>query len=160
MAGRQNEIGLRLRREWPYFRQSSFTIRALSSNELRSEAATGSRLQISAARVRSPFSTRISGSGPPSRLERSVDHGSKDYVFGSGNVFEDLGHPRPAEALAKAELAPKIAALIAKRRLTQAAAAELIQIDQPKGIGGCRSSRSPLRSPWFTFTSSWLRGEW
>jgi hypothetical protein len=30
----------------------------------------------------------------------------KDYIIvGSGNVFEDLGHPRPAEALAKAELA-------------------------------------------------------
>jgi hypothetical protein len=32
----------------------------------------------------------------------------KDYIVGSGNVFEDLGHPRPAEALAKAELARKI----------------------------------------------------
>ena len=56
----------------------------------------------------------------------------KDYIVGSGNVFEDLGHPRPAEALAKAELARKIAALIAKRGLTQAAAAELLKIDQPK----------------------------
>ena len=56
----------------------------------------------------------------------------KDYVVGTGNVFEDLGHPRPAEALAKAELARKIGALIGKRRLTQAAAAEVLQIDQPK----------------------------
>ncbi len=56
----------------------------------------------------------------------------KDYIVGSGNVFEDLGHPRPAEALAKAELARKIAAVIAKRRLTQAAAAELLNLDQPK----------------------------
>jgi predicted XRE-type DNA-binding protein len=56
----------------------------------------------------------------------------KDYIVGSGNVFEDLGHPRPAEALAKAELARKIAEAIAKRRLTQAAAAELLNIDQPK----------------------------
>lgn len=32
----------------------------------------------------------------------------KDYIVGSGNVFEDIGHPRPAEALAKAELARKI----------------------------------------------------
>lgn len=51
---------------------------------------------------------------------------------GSGNVFEDLGHPRPAEALAKAELARKIAEVIAKRRLTQAAAAALLNLDQPK----------------------------
>ena len=56
----------------------------------------------------------------------------KDYIVGSGNVFEDLGHPRPAEALAKAELARKISGLIAKRGLTQAAAAELLQVDQPK----------------------------
>ena len=47
-------------------------------------------------------------------------------------MFEDLGHPRPAEALAKAELARKIAELIVKRRLTQAAAAELLNVDQPK----------------------------
>src|SRR5687768_3548916 len=56
----------------------------------------------------------------------------KDYIVGSGNVFKDLGHPRPAEALAKAELARKIAELIAKRRLTQAAAAKLLNVDQPK----------------------------
>ena len=56
----------------------------------------------------------------------------KDYIVGSGNVFEDLGHPRPAEALAKAELARKIAEAIAKRRLTQTSAAELLNLDQPK----------------------------
>ncbi len=56
----------------------------------------------------------------------------KDYIVGSGNVFEDLGQARPAEALAKAELARKITELITKRRLTQAAAAELLNVDQPK----------------------------
>ena len=56
----------------------------------------------------------------------------RDYVVGTGNVFEDLGHRRPAEALAKAELARKIAELIARRRLTQAEAAELLNVDQPK----------------------------
>jgi predicted XRE-type DNA-binding protein len=56
----------------------------------------------------------------------------KDYIVGSGNVFEDLGYPRPAEALAKAELARKIAEVIAKRHLTQAAAAKLLNLDQPK----------------------------
>jgi predicted XRE-type DNA-binding protein len=39
---------------------------------------------------------------------------------------------RPAEALAKAELARKIGTLITKRGLTQAAAAELLKVDQPK----------------------------
>ena len=56
----------------------------------------------------------------------------KDYIVGSGNVFEDLGHARPAEALAKAELARKIGSLIAKQGLTQAAAADVLKIDQPK----------------------------
>lgn len=56
----------------------------------------------------------------------------KAYIVGSGNVFEDLGRPRPAEALAKAELARKIEGLIAKRGLTQAAAADVLKIDQPK----------------------------
>ncbi|CAN5738303.1 XRE family transcriptional regulator [soil metagenome] len=56
----------------------------------------------------------------------------KDYIVGSGNVFEDLGHPRSAEALAKAELARKISEQLTKRRLTQAAAAELLNVDQPK----------------------------
>jgi predicted XRE-type DNA-binding protein len=54
------------------------------------------------------------------------------YVIGSGNVFADLGHPRPAEAMAKAELARKVGAIIGRRGLTQAAAAKLLKIDQPK----------------------------
>lgn len=56
----------------------------------------------------------------------------RDYVIGSGNVFADLGVPNPEEALAKAELASKIANLIRDRRLTQAKAAKLLGIDQPK----------------------------
>ena len=56
----------------------------------------------------------------------------KGYIVGSGNLFEDLGHQRPAEALAKAELARKIGMLIAKRGLTQTSAADLLKIDQPK----------------------------
>ena len=42
----------------------------------------------------------------------------RGYVVGSSNVFADLGHPRPAEALAKAELARKIGAIIERRGLT------------------------------------------
>ena len=56
----------------------------------------------------------------------------KAYVVGSGNVFADVGHPRPAEALAKAELARKIGAIIENRGLTQAAAAAVLELDQPK----------------------------
>ncbi len=51
---------------------------------------------------------------------------------GSGNVFADLGLPDPDERLTKAELAMRIAAAIRSRRLTQARAAALFGIDQPK----------------------------
>jgi predicted XRE-type DNA-binding protein len=56
----------------------------------------------------------------------------KTYVVGSSNVFADLGHPRPAEALAKAELARKIGAIIERRGLTQGEAAAILDVDQPK----------------------------
>jgi predicted XRE-type DNA-binding protein len=55
-----------------------------------------------------------------------------DYTVSSGNVFADLGLPNPEELLAKAELAHKITVLIRKRGLTQAEAAKLLGVDQPK----------------------------
>ena len=56
----------------------------------------------------------------------------KDYVVGSANVFADLGYPRPEEAAAKAELAHKITKIIERRKLTQAEAANVLEVDQPK----------------------------
>ncbi|HLE36102.1 MAG TPA: helix-turn-helix transcriptional regulator [Candidatus Acidoferrales bacterium] len=56
----------------------------------------------------------------------------RDHISSSGNVFADLGLPRAEEALAKAELAQKIYAIIQQRRLTQAQAAEILGVDQPK----------------------------
>ena len=50
----------------------------------------------------------------------------------SGNVFADLGLPDAEEALLKSRLAQRIAALIETRRLTQAKAAAVLGIDQPK----------------------------
>jgi predicted XRE-type DNA-binding protein len=50
----------------------------------------------------------------------------------SGNVFADLGVTEPEEALAKAELARRISAIIKQRHLTQQQAADLLGIDQPK----------------------------
>ena len=47
-------------------------------------------------------------------------------------MFADLGLPHPDLALAKAELVRRIRDLIAGRKLTQAKAAELLGIDQPK----------------------------
>lgn len=51
---------------------------------------------------------------------------------GSGNVFTDIGLPNPEERLAKADLAIRIGTAIRARRLTQARAARLLKIDQPK----------------------------
>jgi predicted XRE-type DNA-binding protein len=48
----------------------------------------------------------------------------------SGNVFEDLSVPESAEALAKAEIAARIAATIEKRGLTQVKAASLLDASQ------------------------------
>src|SRR5260221_687952 len=50
----------------------------------------------------------------------------------SGNVFADLDVPHAEEALAKAELVGRICASIAERKLSQAKAAVLLGIDQPK----------------------------
>lgn len=57
----------------------------------------------------------------------------KDLVHrSSGNVFADLGLPDAEEYLAKSELAVQIFKLIKQRRLTQAAAAKILGINQPK----------------------------
>ena len=50
----------------------------------------------------------------------------------SGNVFADLGLPEPEEELTKAQLASQLRQALRRRRLTQAQAAELMGIDQPK----------------------------
>ncbi len=50
----------------------------------------------------------------------------------SGNVFADIGLDAPEERLAKSDLALKIAQIINKRHLSQAQAAELLGITQPK----------------------------
>lgn len=55
-----------------------------------------------------------------------------EITSSSGNVFADLGLPNPDEMLVKAELARKISNAITTRHITQAEAAELLGIDQPK----------------------------
>ncbi len=73
-------------------------------------------------------------SGPSSRSGRSRTTPDEPHHIdrGSGNVFADLGLPNPDIALAKAELVQRIRDLIAERKLTQAKAAELLGLDQPK----------------------------
>jgi predicted XRE-type DNA-binding protein len=50
----------------------------------------------------------------------------------SGNVFADIGLPKPEKYLAKAELASQINSIIDKRGLKQIKAAKILGIDQPK----------------------------
>ena len=59
---------------------------------------------------------------------------------GSGNVFADLGLPNPEERLAKAGLASEIERIIRERGLSQANAAKVLGIDQPK-ISALRNGR-------------------
>lgn len=53
-------------------------------------------------------------------------------TVGSGNVFRDLGLKNPEELLAKAKLATRIVQILEERQLTQAQAAKLLGVDQPK----------------------------
>lgn len=52
-------------------------------------------------------------------------------TVGSGNVFADLDFANPEEELLKAKLVREIRAIINRRRLTQAEAAELLGLKQP-----------------------------
>ena len=67
--------------------------------------------------------------GRPSKTKKIANH---DVHEGSGNVFADLAIPHADQLLAKAQLAQRIANLLAYRKLTQAKAAKLLGIDQPK----------------------------
>ena len=53
-------------------------------------------------------------------------------IESSGNVFADMGLPEAEEELTKAQLASHIRQVIKRQRLTQAAAASVMGIDQPK----------------------------
>jgi predicted XRE-type DNA-binding protein len=57
-------------------------------------------------------------------------YGTSVVREGSGNVFADLKVTDSEEALAKAEIAARIASFIERRRLTQARAATLLGVDQ------------------------------
>ncbi|CAA6604025.1 putative conserved small protein [Rhodospirillaceae bacterium LM-1] len=55
-----------------------------------------------------------------------------DFEESSGNVFADIGLSNPEEAMTKAQLAMQIIDIINRRKLSQAEAAALLGIDQPK----------------------------
>src|ERR1700730_7344818 len=51
---------------------------------------------------------------------------------GTGNVFADLGYPDAAERQAKLRLAYALNQVLAERKLTQAEAAKVLGVTQPK----------------------------
>lgn len=57
---------------------------------------------------------------------------SVEISRGSKNVFEDLGYPDAAERQAKLRLAYALNQVLEHRQLTQAAAAQLLGLNQPK----------------------------
>ena len=61
-----------------------------------------------------------------------------EVVKGFSNIYEDLGLPNAAEMQVKATLAAKIGEIIKQRHLTQAQAAEILFMPQPKLSGMLR----------------------
>jgi predicted XRE-type DNA-binding protein len=73
----------------------------------------------------------MSNGAQPSKTKQSASP-VKEVEASSGNVFADLDVENPGEALAKAQLAQRICAIFSERKLTQALAASVLGIDQPK----------------------------
>ena len=69
-----------------------------------------------------------------------MEHGT--ITRGTGNVFADLGFLDAEERQTKLRLAYAINDVIARRRLTQAAAVERLAINQPKVSARCARPRS------------------
>lgn len=57
---------------------------------------------------------------------------SQDIEVSSGNVYADLDNVHAEDMLVKAQLATLISSIIKSRRLTQAEAAKLLGMPQPK----------------------------
>ena len=70
--------------------------------------------------------------GARAKVESKRGEAAPRIERGSGNVFEDLGLPDSAALLAKSELVSRICDIIVKRGLTQAQAAEILGVNQPK----------------------------
>lgn len=55
-----------------------------------------------------------------------------EYEIGSDNIFADLGLENAEEELLKSDLTVEISSLIKKKKLTQARAAKILGVDQPR----------------------------
>lgn len=67
-----------------------------------------------------------------SRRAKQVEGADDGITRGTGNVFADLGYADADERQTKLLLANAINCVIARRRLTQASAAEKLAVNQPK----------------------------
>src|SRR5271156_3335107 len=67
-----------------------------------------------------------------SRTAKTMNEPEEMITRGTGNVFADLGHPDAEERQTKLRLAHAINGVIARRRLTQAGAAQELSVNQPK----------------------------
>ena len=65
-------------------------------------------------------------------MARRNNETADKIVRGTTNVFADLGYPDAEERQTKLRLAYAIKEIVEQRRLTQAAAASLLDINQPK----------------------------
>lgn len=65
-------------------------------------------------------------------MTRRNDDRGEGIVRGTGNVFEDLGYADSAERHAKLRLAYALNQVLDQRKLTQAAAAKVLGVTQPK----------------------------
>ena len=63
---------------------------------------------------------------------RSKKKTERTIIRSSDNIYRDIGHASPDDALAKAKMAGRICDLITARKLTQVAAADILMIDQPR----------------------------
>ena len=66
------------------------------------------------------------------RSAETVNEARDAITRGTGNVFADLGYVDAEERQTKLRLAHAINGVIARRRLTQAVAAEKLGVNQPK----------------------------
>ena len=64
--------------------------------------------------------------------KRKSDVSETQFEISEGNIFADIGIANPEEELTKAELSWEIDHIIKKRKLTQAEAAKIMGINQPK----------------------------
>ena len=82
------------------------------------------------------------------KISKQTKRGRDDTaVFvGNGNVFQDLGRPDAAEALAKVELAYRIHRLIEDSGLTQTQAARRLAWISPKSQTSCAVGSRIFRS--------------